>query len=147
MKANQAEHDVALMAQLLEVSRTGYYAWIARPDSARTIDDRELTDRIRHHHEQSRGTYGAIRILADLRAEGRSVGKNRVARLMKAAGLAGISRRKGTITTRRNAASGSAPDLLERDFTATGPDQKWVADITYVPTWAGFVYLAVVLDV
>lgn len=147
MKTNQAEHDVAMMARLLEVSRTGYYAWLHRPDSARLICDRELTERIDHFHQQSRGTYGVKRILADLRAEGWQVGKNRVARLMRQAGIAGISRRRGTITTRRNAACGAAPDLLERDFTATGPDQKWVADITYVPTWAGFVYLAVVLDV
>ena len=147
MKANQAEHDVTMMARLLEVSTSGYYAWLHRPDSARVIADRELTERIRYHHQQSRGTYGVLRIHADLRAEGYIVGRNRVARLMAAAGLAGVSRRKGTITTRRNAASGAAPDLLERDFTATGPDQKWVADITYVPTWAGFVYLAIVLDV
>lgn len=146
MKAHQAEHDVKMMARLLEVSRSGYYAWLARPDSARTVRDRELTGRIRHHHTQSRGTYGVPRIHADLTAEGITIGHKRVARLMKAAGLCGISRRRGTITTRPDRTS-AAPDLLDRDFTATGPDQKWVADITYVPTWAGFVYLAVVLDV
>lgn len=147
MKANQAEHAIATMARLLEVSTSGYYAWLTRPDSQRTIDDRELTNRIRHHHRESRGTYGALRIHADLIDEGRQVGVKRVARLMRNAGLVGVSRRRKTITTRPDRASAAPPDLLERDFTATGPDQKWVADITYVPTWQGFTYLAIVLDV
>ncbi|AXV06732.1 Mobile element protein [Euzebya pacifica] len=147
MKAHQAEHAVATMARLLEVSTSGYYAWLSRPDSQRTIDDRELSERIRHHHAESRGTYGARRIHADLLAEGREVGVKRVARLMRNAGLEGVSRRRKGKTTRQDRASAAAPDLLERDFTATWPDQKWVADITYVPTWQGFTYLAIVLDV
>lgn len=147
MKAHQAEHPVAMMARLLGVSTSGYYRWLCAADSARTVADRQLSDRIRALHAASRGTYGARRIHADLTAEGVHVGVKRVARLMRAANLHGVSRRRSVCTTRADRTSAAAPDLLERDFTATGPDQKWVADITYVATWAGFVYLAVVLDV
>ena len=84
---------------------------------------------------------------AELAADGVHIGRKRVARLMRAAGLQGVSRRKSHRTTRRDPAAAPAPDLVGRDFAATGPDQRWVADITYIPTWAGFLYLAVVLDV
>ena len=103
--------------------------------------------RIRVLHATSKGTYGAPRLHLDLEAEGCRVGRKRVARLMKAAGLQGVTRRKWIITTRREDAARPAPDLLQRDFAATGPDQRWVADFTHVPTWSGFLYLAVVLDV
>lgn len=114
--------------------------------AARARADRELSEQIRQIHERSDGTYGSPRIHAELRAEGVEVGIKRVARLMSAAGLAGVSRRRGTQTTLRGEAARPAPDLVDRDFTAEGPDQLWVADITYIPTWAGFLYLAVVLD-
>ena len=94
----------------------------------------------------SRGTYGAPRVHAELRAEGRAVVKKRIARLMRAAGIVGVSRRRGIITTRRDRDARPAPDLVDRNFTADRPNQLWVADITYVPTVAGFLYLAVVLD-
>ncbi len=97
-------------------------------------------------HTRSRGTYGEWRLHAELAAQGVHVGRKRVARLMRAMGLAAVSRRMGTITTRRDRAARPAPDLVDRDFTAAGPDRLWVADITYVPTWAGFLCLAVVLD-
>ena len=97
-------------------------------------------------HAVSRGTYGAPRAHAELRAEGRAVGKKRIARLMRVAGIAGVSRRRGVITTRRDRDARPAPDLVDRNFTADRPNQLWVADITYVPTVAGFLYLAVVLD-
>jgi putative transposase len=129
------------------VSTSGFYAWLARPMSTRAVADAELTDRIREIHARSRGTYGVPRVHAELAAQGVRIGRKRAARLMRAAGLEGVTRRHKHRTTRRSAADSAAPDLLERDFTATGADQKWVADITYVPTWAGFVYLAVVLDV
>lgn len=105
-----------------------------------------MTTRIREVHEDSRETYGSPRIHAELREEGTRVGRKRVARLMKREGLQGVSRRKGVRTTQRGENARPAPDLVDRDFTAEGPDQLWVADITYIPTWAGFLYLAVVLD-
>ncbi len=105
-----------------------------------------LTKRIREIHDRSRGTYGACRACAELRAEDIRVGKKRVARLMKEAGLRGVSRRKRPSTTVRRAGARPAPDLVDRDFTASRPDELWVADITYVPTDGGNLYLSVVLD-
>ena len=110
------------------------------------IQNSALLRRVRTIHAVSRGTYGAPRVHAELRAEGRAVGKKRIARLMRAAGIAGVSRRRGIITTRRDRDARPAPDLVDRNFTADRPNQLWVADITYIPTAAGFLYLAVVLD-
>jgi putative transposase len=109
--------------------------------------DEALLERIRAIHRASRGTYGAPRIHAELVDEGWRIARKRVARLMREAGLFGVSRRKWTCTTQRRPDARPAPDLVERDFTADEPDQLYVADITYVPTWAGFLFLAVVLDV
>jgi len=134
------------MCRVLGVSRSGYYAWRKRPPSKRDRKDAMLTKRIRQIHENSRGTYGSPRIHAALQAEGIRVGKKRVARLMKEAGLQGASRRKQPSTTVRDNSQRSAPDLVDRDFTASGPDELWVADITYVPTQEGYLYLAVVID-
>ena len=105
-----------------------------------------LTEKIRAIHRWSRGTYGAPRIHAELRDEGVRVASKRVARLMQAAHLQGVSRRKGTTTTIRSTRDRPAPDLVERDFTADAPNGLWVADITYITTAVGFLYLAVVLD-
>lgn len=135
------------MCRLLEVSPSGYYAWRGRKPSKRTTADAELSQTIGAIHAESKGTYGAPRIHADLLEKGQRVGRKRVSRLMRAAAIAGVSRRKGFKTTRRSPEGTSAADLVERSFVAHGPDQLWVADITYVPTWAGFLYLAVVLDV
>jgi putative transposase len=107
--------------------------------------DAALTGEIRAAHAASRGTYGAPRIHAELMASGTRVGRKRVARLMSRAGLAGVSRRRFVVTTAKSD-NRQAPDLVERNFSAAAPDRLWVADITYVPTWAGFLYLAVVLD-
>jgi putative transposase len=147
MKAHRADHAIVTMAALLGVSASGYHAWLARPASERARRDQELTAHIEDIHCDSRGTYGVPRVHAELAARGVGVGRKRVARLMRTAGLVGVTRRRKHRTTIRSAADSAPPDLLERDFTATGPDQKWVADITYVPTCAGFAYLAVVLDV
>lgn len=95
----------------------------------------------------SKGTYGSPRILEELKAEGTPVGRKRVARLMQALGLVGVSRRNYTTTTRRDGSARPAPDLVDRRFKASEANRLWVADITYIPTWAGFLYLAVVLDV
>ena len=147
MSANQADFPVATMCRLLEVSPSGYYAWQDRAPSARARADEVLLTRICAIHERSRGTYGAPRIHAELAEEGIHMGRKRVARLMKRAGLQGVSRRKWVCTTVRAPEARPAPDLVARRFRAEAPDRIWVADITYIPTWAGFLYLAVVLDV
>ena len=147
MRANRAVYPVATMCRLLGVSTSGYYAWHGRAPSAHATRDAALLERIREIHRTSRQTSGAPRIHAELIAEGHVVSRKRIARLMRNAGLAGISRRKGTRTTVRDARARAAADLVERNFTAEAPDRLWVADITYIPTWAGFLYLAVVLDV
>ena len=135
------------MCRVLEVSTSGYYAWRKRAVSQRSQEDALLTDRIRTIHTRSKGTYGAPRIHAELAdEEGVRVGRKRVARLMRAASLQGVSRRRRPRTTVRAVEAQPAPDLVERDFTTTGPDRLWVADITYVPTWSGFLYLSVVED-
>ena len=146
MRAHRAVYPIATMCRLLGVSPAGYYAWRDRGPSARAEADAVLLRRIRTIHAASHGTYGAPRVRAELRAEGRHVGRKRVARLMRVDGLAGVSRRKGVRTTRRREEARPAPDLVGRNFAAEHPDRLWVADITYVPTWAGFLYLAVVLD-
>ena len=146
MKANRANYPIAMMCRLLEVSTSGYYAWLKRHRSKRSREDAILTDRIRWIYLRSRSTYGAPRVYEELRDEGVRVGRKRVARLMRAAGLQGVSRRKRVRTTIRKPGVRPAPDLVKRDFTADHPDQLWVADITYIRTWAGFLYLAVVMD-
>lgn len=134
------------MCRVFGVSLSGFYAWNSRAPSARAIRDAEVTARIRVFHARSKGTYGAPRIQQDLHDEGIRIGKKRVARLMKADGLEGVSRRKWVTTTTRDAEARPAADLVVRQFSADGPNRLWVADITYIPTWAGFLYLAVVLD-
>lgn len=147
MKVHQAVYPIATQCRVLEVSTSGYYAWLKREPSERSKANAVLLKKIKKFHELSDGTYGAPRIHADLEAEKNGASLNRVARVMCAAGIQGVSPRKWTQTTVRDEATRPAPDLVDRDFTASGPDQLWVADITYVPTWAGFLYLAVVLDV
>ncbi len=134
------------MCRVLGVSPSGYYAWRARARSARARANEALSERIRAIHTRSRGTYGAPRIHAELASEGTKVARKRVARLMRAAGLCGVTRRKGTRTTRRGESAHHTPDLIKRNFNAEAIDRLWVADITYSPTWAGFLYLAVVID-
>jgi hypothetical protein len=143
---HQADYPVATMCRVLGVSSSGYHAWVKRRPSQRAETDAVLIAAIRAAHTASRGTYGAPRIHAELAAKGIRVGCKRVARLMTQAGLAGVCRRRFVTTTVKDGGR-QAPDLVERNFTAAAPDRLWVADITYVPTWAGFLYLAVVLDV
>lgn len=146
MRANRASYPVASVCRVLGVSPSGYHAWRKRPPSRRARADALLLGRIRQIHERSRGTYGAPRVHAELAAEGSRVGRKRVARLMREAGLEGVSRRRGIRTTQRGEEARPAPDLVEREFAVAGPDRLWVGDLTYIPTWAGFLYLAVVLD-
>jgi putative transposase len=138
-------HPVAMMCRALGVSECGFHAWRTRPPSRRAREDGELLARIRAIHDMSKATYGAPRVQAELAADGVHVSRKRVARLMRGAGLVGATRRKWCTTTTADG-SPPAPDLVDRDFVVEHLDQLWVADITYVPTWAGFLYLAVVLD-
>ena len=139
--------SIRAMCRVLEVSTSGYYVWRRRMTSVRSRQDEALRRKIRAIYNRSRHTYGSPRIHAELKEEGTPVGRKRVARLMKESGLAGVSRRRSVRTTRRDPAARPAPDLVDRKFAASGPNQLWVADITYIPTLAGFLYLAVVLDV
>ena len=134
------------MCGLLDVSPSGYYVWLRRVVSKRAREDAMLLSRIRSIHQRSYGTYGAPRIHAELRASGIRVGLKRVARLMRMAAISGVSRRRAVRTTLRSEESKKAPDLVNRDFSAPVRDRLWVADITYVPTHAGFLYLSVVID-
>jgi putative transposase len=146
--AEQADHGVALMCRVLRVSRSGFYAWRARPTSRRSVADAGLSATIGQIHTRSRGTYGSPRVHAELAADhGVRCGRKRVARLMRQAGLVGCHRRRAQRTTRRDDTTAPATDLVHRTFTVSAPDRLWVADITYLPTWQGFLYLAVVLDV
>jgi putative transposase len=147
VSVNQSIFSIRAMCRVLEVSASGYYAWRRRMKSARAREDEQLQQRFRTIHLLSGYTYGAPRIHAELKEEGTRVGCKRVARLMRAARLQGVSRRRSTVTTRRDRSAGPAPDLVDRQFVADKANGLWVADITYVPTWNGFLYLAVVLDV
>lgn len=147
MKANQADYPVKTMCRVLEVSRSGYYAWLKREPSARARANAALLEAIEEIHDESDKTYGAPRIHAELEERGPQASLNRVARVMREAEIQGVSPRKWKRTTLRGQSTRPVPDLVDRDFTATGPDQLWVADITYISTWAGFLFLAIVLDV
>jgi putative transposase len=146
IERERAHHRVSTMCEVLGVSPSGFWAWQGRGPSPRSVADAELTGRIAEAHARSRGTYGAPRVHAELAATGIACGRKRVARLMRAAGIAGIHRRRYHATTVRDPGASPAADLLHRDFTTTGPDRLWVADITALPTAQGFLYLAVVLD-
>jgi transposase InsO family protein len=138
---------VQVLCDALEVSPSGYYAWRGRPESARAAANRALLADIRRVHEQHRRRYGAPRIHAALRAEGRSVSRGRIERLMRLHGIrAAKGRRFRVVTTDSNHALPVASNLLEQNFSATRPNQIWLADITYIPTDEGWLYLAVVLD-
>ena len=147
MNANQANAKVATMCRVLGVSTSGYYAWLDRAPSATAMSNAVLVERIRQVHAESHHTYGMPRVRAELRDQGLMVSRKRIARLMRTHSIRGISRRRGfTVTTRRGPGDSKAPDLVRRQFDADSPNRLWVADMTYVPTWAGFIYLAVVLD-
>jgi putative transposase len=148
VNANQAKVAVQRMCRVLQISPSGYYAWLDRAPSKRSIDDAVLVERIRAIHAESDATYGMPRVRAELIDQGVKVNGKRVARLMRANAIRGVSRRRGfVVTTQRDQRQRPAPDLVKREFKADAANQLWVADMTYVPTWAGFIYLAIVLDV
>jgi len=147
MRDHRYEFRVWLMCRALGVSRSGYYAWLGRPESLRSQANRSLVTHIRAAHQRSRQSYGSPRITDDLIAAGIPCGRHRVARLMRAHGIKAKTVRKFRATTNSKHALPVAPNLLNRAFTATGPNQVWLADITYIPTTEGWLYLAVVLDV
>ena len=146
MSAHRAAFPIATMCRVLGISSSGYYAWRTRSPSRRARTNAALSKTVRTIHAVSRGTYGAPRVHAELTANGIPASKNRVARLMRSASVVGVSRRKFVVTTVRDGGR-QAPDLVDRTFVADAPNVLWVADITYIPTWMGFLYLAVVLDV
>lgn len=140
-------HAVSIMCRVLLVSVSGFHAWLKRPASKRAIDDLALIARIRAIHDMSDGTYGAPRIRAELAdVDGLKIGVRRVSRLMRKARIVGVSRRRFCVTTTPDGTP-ATQDLVKREFKADAPNKLWVADITYVPTWAGFLFLAVVIDV
>lgn len=144
----KSHHSISRMSRVLGVSAAGYHAWKRRPPSARSLKDARLKQRITVHFEASHRTYGAPRVLEDLADEGIRVSRKRVARLMRELGIAGVSGREGKRRRRKGAGaeSDAVTDLVRRDFTAAEPDRVWFADITYVPTWEGWLFLAVVMD-
>ena len=136
------------MCKYLQVSCSGYYDWIKPRPCARAVANQQLLQQVRAVHAMSDHSYGMPRIRAELIDQGVRASRKRIARLMRQDKLQGISRRRSyCVTTERNKRQRPAPDLVQRNFTATGLNQVWVADMTYIPTWVGFVYLAVVIDV
>jgi putative transposase len=144
--AERANYPVAVLCRMLGVSKSGYYAWRSRRPSKSSREDYALTEKIHEVHRRSHETYGSPRVHAELRALGVRCGRRRVARLMRVAGLRGCMRAKKRGTTRRDPRVAPAPDLLRRDFVAARPNRVWLADITYIPTQEGFLYLAFILD-
>ena len=148
VERERAGHHLTTLCRVLGVSLSAYRAWSGRRPSARSRADALLLETIGAIHRASRGTYGAPRVHAELRASGIAVGRKRVARLMREAGLVGVHRRRrARVQPRVPARSATtAPDLVRRDFRASGPDRLWVADITSLPTGAGFLHLAAIVD-
>jgi putative transposase len=146
IEAEKVTFPISLCSRMLGVSRSGFHAWRRRAPSERALADVWLTARIREIHTQSRGTYGSPRVHAELRRQGIRVGRKRVERLMAAADLSGLHRRRKGKTTIRVQGVRVASDLVERDFNPEAPNRLWCADIKEIPTWEGKLYLASVLD-
>ena len=146
VEQEKARYPVRILCEALGVSPSGYYAWRSRSPSARELSNATLATEIRRFHARSRGTYGVPRIWADLVEAGFAVSRKRVARLMRTLHIAGVHRRRFVRTTIPDEHADVAPDLVHRDFHPAGPARLWVADITAIPTGAGFCYLAAVTD-
>lgn len=140
------EFPVVVMCRVLEVSESGFYAWRKRPICQRSREDAQLTQEIHQVFDQHQGRYGSPRVYRELKDRGRKISRKRVARLMCEAELSARRKRRRVLTTTCDATHPVAPNLLNREFTATAPNTKWVTDITYIPTMQGWLYLAVILD-
>jgi len=147
IKERRGRFQVELMCRTLGASPSTYYAALERPPCDRAITDAALTEQIQRIFEANYSVYGVRKVFHQLRREGTAIGKGRVWRLMREAGLQGARRGKPRFTTRPDPKAPRPPDLVARDFTATAPNQLWVADFTYVRTWAGFSYVSFVEDV
>jgi len=143
----RADYPVTIMCDVLEVSPAGYYAWRSRPESRRSAANRALINDIKRVHHDARGRYGSPRIHVELKAQGRGASRGRIERLMRRHGIRAIMARPRWVrTTDSRHDLPTAPNLLERNFTATAPNQIWLADITYIETDQGWLYLAAVMD-
>jgi transposase InsO family protein len=145
---HRAEFGIKRLCRVLQVSRSGLYAWLAGADrrAARATTDAQLQEQIRTIHRQTRGTYGSPRVTVELRAQGVAVNHKRVERLMRVGGIVGVHLRRRRTTTLPDPAATTIPDLLGRDFTATTADQRWVGDITYLRAGSSWLYIATVVD-
>lgn len=145
--AQKADHSITTMCRVLGVSRSGFHAWQGREPSLRAREDERLTARIRViHADRRRRVYGSPRVWLDLLEDGERIGRKRVERLMRAAGISGLQEKTWKATMIRVPGVRVADDLLDRDFTASAPNERWVADITYLRTWEGWLYLVAVQD-
>jgi putative transposase len=147
IEAERTSFSIPLMCRMLGVCKSGYYDWRGRPPSNRSRENAALSAKIREIHLRSRETYGSARVHAELRTLGIRCGRKRVERLMQEAGLRGCVRGGHRRATTRRGNRPAAEDLVKRDFRATQLDRVWVADVTYIPTQEGFLYLAFILDV
>ena len=146
IEQHKHEFPIVVMCKVLGISESGFYAWRKRPACQRKREDARLIEEIRQEFRAHQGRYGSPRLHVELREQGRCISRKRVARLMREGGLCAKRKRRRIVTTRRDASHPVAPNLLNRDFTATEPNKKWVSDITYIPTAQGWLYLAVILD-
>jgi transposase InsO family protein len=146
MREHQGEFSIESMCRVFKVTRSGFHAFCSRPESRRSKEDEELATEIRAAFDESRQSYGALRIRESLQRKGHRVGRHRVERLMRREGLRAAAPRRFVVTTESKHSEPIAPNVLEQDFTATAPNQKWAGDITYIPTAEGWLYLAVFLD-
>jgi putative transposase len=144
--AEKASYPVRMLCRVLDVSPSGYYAWRKRPPSPRAQRNEALAVVIADVHRRSRGTYGSPRVHAELQADGFRAGRHRIARLMRCAGIVAVRRARHVRTTDSTHKQPIARNLLKRDFAVDAPNRAWATDITYVRTWEGWVYLAVVID-
>jgi transposase InsO family protein len=146
IEQHKQEFPVVAMCRVLGISESGFYAWRKRSPSPRHREDAQLTEEIRQEFNAHHGRYGSPRLHVELRDQGRSISRKRVARLMRKAGLCAKRKRRRVLTPRRDTSHPVAPNTLNRDFCASEPNKKWVTDITYIPTVQGWLYLAVILD-
>lgn len=146
IEQHKQDFPVVVMCRVLAVSESGYYAWRKRLPCQRCREDAQLSQEIHQVFERHQGRYGSPRIYRELKDGGRKIARKRVARLMREADMSARRKRRRVLTTKRDTAHPVAANILNREFTATAPNTKWVTDITYIPTTAGWLYLAVILD-